>query len=466
MLMRRLLFTCLLLFPASLLAQLRLPAIFGDHMVFQRNSQAPIWGWSHPGADVTVKAGWNNEEVKTKASNTGAWKAVLSTPAAGGPYAISITSGSTLTLDDVMVGEVWICSGQSNMEWSMNASADGKEDKSTANFANIRLFHAPKAGADYPQVMGEGDWKATTPKTVAGFSAVGYYFGRRLHQELDIPIGLINVSWGGTPAEVWIPEDLIMNDSELAAANNKLREDSRWPKKPGVVYNAMIHPLMPFAIAGAIWYQGEGNTAAPLVYKDMMQQLIKGWRSGFNKDFPFYYVQIAPFNYGDVETGTLIREQQVKMLEIPGTGMVVVSDHVEDVKDIHPRYKKPVGERLANLALTETYGKTGIASKSPVYKSMAIEKNRIRISFDNIPNGLMSKGKEVTEFLIAGEDGKFVPARAKIDGSTVVVSSRDVKQPVAVRFGWPNNSIPNLYSKEGLPVSCFRTDEWEVLGDE
>lgn len=435
-------------------------------MVFQRNSQAPIWGWAHPGADVAVKAGWNNEEVTVKASNAGVWEAVLSTPEAGGPYAISITSGSVLTLEDVMVGEVWICSGQSNMEWSMNASADGKEDKSSANFSNIRLFQVPKAGADYPQVIDEGNWKATTPETVAGFSAVGYYFGRRLHQELDMPIGLINVSWGGTPAEVWIPEDLVTSNSKLVTANNKLREDSRWPKKPGVVYNAMIHPLMPFAVAGAIWYQGEGNTAAPLAYKDLMEQLIEGWRDGFNKDFPFYYVQIAPFNYGEVETGTLIREQQVKMLEIPGTGMVVVSDHVENVKDIHPRYKKPVGERLANLALTETYGRTSIASKSPVYKSMAVEKNRIRISFENIPNGLMSKGKEVTEFLIAGEDGKFFPARAKIDGNTVVVSSREVKKPVAVRFGWPNNSIPNLYSKEGLPVSCFRTDNWKILPEE
>ncbi|HLT72241.1 MAG TPA: sialate O-acetylesterase [Cyclobacteriaceae bacterium] len=466
MLLRKLLFTCLLLFPLTLLAQLRLPAIFADHMVFQRNSKAPIWGWSHPSAEVIVKAGWNNEDVTVKASNTGAWKAVLSTPEAGGPYTVSITSGGTLTLEDVMVGEVWICSGQSNMEWSMNASADGKEDKASANFPGIRLFHVPKAGADYPQVMGEGSWKTTTPESVAGFSAVGYYFGRRLHEELDIPVGLINVSWGGTPAEVWIPEVRVTGDEALNAANKKLRESEHWPKEPGKVYNAMIHPLMPLAIAGAIWYQGESNTAAPLAYKDMMQQLIEGWRNGFNKDFPFYYVQIAPFNYGDLETGTLIREQQVKMLEIPGTGMVVVSDHVEDVKDIHPRYKKPVGERLANLALTETYGKTGIASKSPLYKSMAVEKNRIRISFDNAPNGLMSKGKEVTEFMIAGEDGKFFPARAKIDGSTVVVSSREVKKPVAVRFGWPNNSIPNLYSKEGLPVSCFRTDEWKVLGGE
>lgn len=466
MMLGRLLLACLLLIPATLLAQLRLPAIFGDHMVFQRNTDAPLWGWSYPGSEVAVTTSWDNEEVKTKASNTGTWKVDLRTPDAGGPFTVTIKSGSILTLQDVMVGEVWICSGQSNMEWSMNASADGKDDKASANFKDIRLFHAPKAGADYPQVIGEGVWKATTPETVAGFSAVGYYFGRRLHQELGVPVGLINVSWGGTPAEVWIPQERITVNNRLMAANGKQREDGRWPSKPGVVYNAMIHPLMPFAIAGAIWYQGEGNTAAPLVYKDLMQELIESWRDGFEKEFPFYYVQIAPFNYGEVETGTLIREQQVKMLEIPNTGMVVISDHVEDVKDIHPRYKKPVGERLANLALTEAYSKSGIPSKSPVYKNMAVEKNKIRVWFDNAPNGLVSKGKEVTEFQIAGEDGKFVPARAKIDGSSVIVSSREVKKPVAVRFGWPNNSIPNLFSKEGLPVSCFRTDDWKILEKE
>jgi sialate O-acetylesterase len=451
-----------LFLPLAVQAQLRLPAVFGDHMVFQQKAEAPVWGWSHPGAGVTIKASWNDEEVKTRAANTGSWMAVLRTPEAGGPYSVTITSGGVVTLEDVMVGEVWICSGQSNMEWSMNAASDGKEDIPQANFPHIRLFHAPKSGADYPQVMGEGHWNVTTPEHVGGFSAVGYYFGRRLHQELNVPIGLINVSWGGTPAEVWLPDSLVLNDSKLAAANKKLREDNRWPNKPGVVFNAMIHPLMPLAISGAIWYQGEGNTAAPLVYKDMMEQLIQSWRKGFNRDLAFYYVQIAPFDYGEVENGTLIREQQVKMLEIPNTGMVVIADHVEDVKDIHPRYKKPVGERLANLALTDTYGKTGIVSRSPVYKKMAVEKNRIRIWFDNAEGGLMSKGKEVTEFQIAGEERKFVPARAKIDGSTVVVSSREVKKPAAVRFGWPNNSIPNLFSKEGLPVSCFRTDGWKV----
>jgi sialate O-acetylesterase len=431
-------------------------------MVLQQKSDAPIWGWSWPGSEVILKASWDNEEIKVRASNAGAWKTSIKTPDAGGPYSLTITSGDVIELKDVLIGEVWICSGQSNMEWSMNGANDGKEELPNANLANVRMFQAKKIATDFPQVKIEGEWKTTTPENAQAFSAVGYFFGKKLNHELNIPIGLINVSWGGTPADTWIPENLVLENSELKAANEKLPEHAYWPKKPGAVFNAMIYPLQPMQIAGVIWYQGEGNTAAPLSYKNMMEQLIQSWRKGFNKEFPFYYVQIAPFTYGEIDQGTLIREQQVKMLEIPKTGMVVISDHVEDVKDIHPRFKLPVGERLADYALAETYGKS-IPHKSPLYKSMKIEKNKIRITFENAPNGLISKGGEPTEFLIAGEDQNFVPAKAKIDGSSVVVSSREIKSPVAVRFGWPNASVPNLFSKEGLPVSCFRTDDWPVL---
>ena len=455
---------CLLLIfiPCLLSAQLRLSPIFSDHMVLQQKTDAPIWGWSWPGSEVTIKTSWNNEEVKINTQNSGAWKTSVKTPEAGGPFTITIKSGDVIELKDVLIGEVWICSGQSNMEWNMNGAIDGKEEIPNANLPNVRMYQGKKMATDFPQVKGEGEWKTTTPENAQWFSAVGYFFGKKLNQQLNVPIGLINVSWGGTPADTWIPEEIVLADAELSEANAKLRQDNRWPKKPGAVYNAMIYPLQPLQIAGAIWYQGEGNTAAPLTYKKMMEQLILSWRKGFSKDFPFYYVQIAPFTYGDVETGTLVREQQVKMLTIPKTGMVVISDCVEDVKDIHPRYKKPVGERLANYALADTYGKTGIAFKSPVYNSMKVEKNKIRIMFDNA-NGLVSKGGEPTEFLIAGEDGKFVPAKAKIDGNTVMVSSKEIKSPVAVRFGWPNSSVPNLFSKDGLPVSCFRTDDWPIL---
>jgi sialate O-acetylesterase len=317
-----------------------------------------------------------------------------------------------------------------------------------------------RSSAEFPQIRGEGKWQTCTPETVQPFSAVGYFFGKKIHADLNIPIGLVSASWGGTPAEVWTPDSLIMNNPVLKASAEKQSQHPWAPILPGIVYNSMIAPIVPFPIAGTIWYQGEANTVMPHTYKTLMETMIQSWRTAFNKQFPFYYVQIAPFTYGKPNEGTLIRDQQTKMLSIPNTGMVVVSDLVEDVKDIHPRFKKTVGERLANYALAETYGRTAIAYKSPLYKSMKIEKGKIIVAFDNCPNGLIVKGDQPTEFMIAGEDKIFLPATVKLNGNTVIVSSKEIKNPVAVRFGWANESMPNLFSKEGLPASCFRTDDW------
>ena len=447
-------------------AQLRLPALYDDHMVIQQQSPVPIWGWAHTTQEITIKVSWDTTTVKTKSDNTTYWAATLYTPAAGGPHTITIKAGGEMiTLTDVMVGEVWLCSGQSNMEWGMNASADGKPIVDQVNDPNIRLFHIPKSAASDLQVRGEGDWKVCDKESVKYFSAVAYFFGKKLNADLNVPIGLINASWGGTPAETWLPEERVNANPLLVKSAEKQIDDRPWcPSKTGVVFNSMIYPIVPFRLAGTLWYQGESNTRASSTYKLLMENLILEWRKQFLSDFPFYYVQIAPYSgYGEVEIGTLIREQEVKMLEIPKTGMVVISDVVDNVKDIHPAYKKPVGERLANLALADTYGKKGIVYQSPLYKSMKIEKGKIRISFDHATSGLISKSGEPTEFMIAGEDQKFYPAKAKIEGGTVMVSAKEVKNPVAVRFGWKNDSIPNLFSKEGLPVSCFRTDDWAIL---
>ncbi len=446
-------------------AQLRLPAIFDDHMVLQQQSPVPIWGWAHSTQEITIKVSWDTTTIKTKSDNAAFWAATLYTPAAGGPHTITIKAGGEVrTLTDVMTGEVWLCSGQSNMEWGMNSSADGKEIINQVNDPNIRLFHIPKSAASDLQVRGEGDWKVCDKESVKYFSAVAYFFGKKLNQNLNIPIGLINASWGGTPAETWMPQEIVNSNPILAKSAEKQVDDKPWcPSRSGVVFNSMIYPIVPFRLAGALWYQGEANTAAPDTYKLLMENLILEWRKQFLSDFPFYYVQIAPYSgYGEIEKGTLIREQEVKMLQIPKTGMVVISDLVDDVKDIHPKYKKPVGERLANVALADTYGRKEIVYQSPLYKSMKIEKGKIRISFDHAPSGLISKEGQPTEFMIAGEDKKFYPAKAKIDGSNVVVSTKEVKNPVSVRFGWKNGSIPNLFSKEGLPVSCFRTDDWPI----
>ncbi len=435
-------------------------------MVLQQQSNVDVWGWANPGEEITVVGSWDlKTEVKTKVLNTGSWKLSVKTPAAGGPHVLSIRGVESLDINDVMIGEVWICSGQSNMEWGANSgSTDAIKDLPNSDIPAIRLFHVNKSAAGDPQVRGEGQWQLCNPETMKSFSAVGYFFGKKLHSDLKVPVGLINVSWGGTPAEVWTPEEKIEADPELKASNEKLIEDPRWPKNPGVVYNAMIRPLVPFGIAGAIWYQGEGNTAAPDSYQKLMKAMIESWRKDFKKEFPFYYVQIAPFTYGRKYEGALIREQQVKLLsQVPKTGMVIISDVVEDVKDIHPKFKKPVGDRLANYALGDAYKRPipKSAYQSPVYKSMTLEGSKIRISFMYGENGLITRGG-TNQFIIAGTDKKFYPATAVIDGNTVVVSAKEVKAPVSVRFCWDNASIPNLFNKEGLPVSCFRTDLWEL----
>ncbi|MGC3946722.1 MAG: sialate O-acetylesterase [Chryseolinea sp.] len=446
-------------------AQLRLPGIYSDHMVIQQNATVAIWGWSNPTQDVVVKVSWDTATVKTKSANTAFWKTSITTPPAGGPHTITVVAGNeTRVIEDVLSGEVWLCSGQSNMEWSMAASGDGKTIIVQVNDPKIRLFDVPNSAADTRQTRGEGTWKVCDRNSVAGFSAVGYFFGKKISDNLQMPVGLINSSWGGTPAESWVPAENIESNESLKQSAMKLKDDRPWcPSRPAVVFNSMINPLLPYKIAGALWYQGETNTVAPATYKQLMETLIGVWRKEFNADFPFYYVQIAPYRgYGDVEKGTLIREQQVMMQNIPNTGMIVISDLVDNVNDIHPLFKKPVGERLADVALAKTYGKHDIIYQSPQYSSMKVEKQRIRVTFDVAKNGLVSKGGAPTEFLIAGPDHKFYPAKAKIDGNTVIVSSKDVKEPVAVRYAWSNASIGNLFGATGLPVSSFRTDDWPI----
>lgn len=445
-------------------AQLRLPAVISDHMVLQQNTDVELWGWDGPNQKLAIVGSWENRDTfKTVTANTGRWRTTIKTPVAGGPYSISIMGSEKLVLKDVMMGEVWICSGQSNMEWNVNlGSTDAAAEMPKANFPNIRFFQVPKSSSPTPQEHGEGQWAACTPQTMKSFSSVGYFFGKKLHGDLKVPIGLINVSWGGTAAEVWTPAAAVDSDPELRAAAKALGNSEWWPKDPGIVYNSMIRPLVPYTLAGAIWYQGESNTAAPATYSKLMKVMIEQWRTEFQKDFPFYYVQIAPFAYGKTYEGALIREQQSFMRSIPNTGMVVISDAVDNVEDIHPKMKKPVGDRLANYALAETYKKPILGYQSPIYKSMSVEKNKARLSFHFGSIGLISQGGDPKGFLVAGEDQKFYPAIAKVEGETVVVYAKEVKVPVAVRFCFDNTTIPNLFNKEGLPVSVFRTDNWPL----
>jgi sialate O-acetylesterase len=442
--------------------QIRLPSAIGDNMVLQQKSEASVWGWGDPGSEVRITGSWNNDTVKAKISNHSEWKVKLKTPAAGGPYTITIKGTDEVILKNVMIGEVWICSGQSNMEWSSDRNLlNAEEEIKNAHNPDIRFFHVTKIGSGTPQDNCFAKWEECTPATMHSFSSVGYFFARQLQQNLNVPIGIIEVAWGGTAAEVWVKADLVESDPLMHSCAAKIKNYDWWPSVPGVAYNAMIAPLVPLRIAGAIWYQGESNTDNPESYRKLFRTLIESWRQAFSNDFPFYYVQIAPYTYESGKHSTMIREIQTQSMDIPKTGMVVVSDLVDDVKNIHPRNKQDVGKRLANWALSETYDVRGLAYKHPLYQSMKVEKGKVRISFENVRNGFKVNGDEISCFEIAGADQIFKPARVTIDGNTLLVSAKEVKAPVAVRFSWSNDAIGNLFSQEGLPVAPFRTDEWK-----
>lgn len=437
-------------------------------MVLQRNSKVLLWGWCNPGEKIKIRNSWNQQIDSAEGLNTAKWSLTISTPEAGGPYSLVISSSgdkesNAIILEDILIGEVWVCSGQSNMEMSGDwKSPMILEDVPTANYPSIHLFTVAKSTADYPQDDCPGSWVVCTPESMMHFSAAGYYFGRRLFTQLHIPVGLISSNWGGTPAEVWTPQKEVTSDNDLKSASEKLTQSKGWPKESGSTFNAMIYPLTQFKIAGVIWYQGESNVGTNSTYTHLFGTLIQSWRKYWHSDFPFYYVQIAPFEgYGaDNVNGALLREAQTKTLSISNTGMVVVSDLVDNIKDIHPKNKRDVGLRLANLALEYTYGQK-LDAQSPELKDQIIKGKTIELSFNHAEQGLISRGGDPTDFQIAGEDGKYYPAKAKISKNKVLVSSPEVLNPKTVRFGFTNSSMPNLFSKEGLPVNLFRTDNLE-----
>lgn len=441
-------------------ANIRLPAIIGSHMVLQQNSKIIIWGWSDAGEKIKLKSSWDTTTYYTRGSSSAKWSVQIQTPKAGGPYTISIVGYNSILLDDVMVGEVWACSGQSNMEMNVNWGLPNQEEVAQATNTKIRFFHIPRTTGEYPQEDVNAKWVVCNPEDMKNFSAVGYFFGKKLQESLNVPVGLINASWGGTPAETWTPKELIENDSILREASEKLIPAEGWPINAAATFNAMIYPVTKFHIAGAIWYQGEANVANASTYAHLLTTMIEGWRRSWQEEFPFYFVQIAPFaGYGDNSSSAFLREAQTKVLSLPNTGMVVTSDLVNDINDIHPKMKKEVGERLASLALAETYREQNAVYKVPMYKSMRIEKNKIRIEFTNAGNGLKSKG-QVTEFYIAGEDKNFVPAEVRIEKNSVVVWNKHIAKPVAVRYLFRNAATAYLYNEEGMPVNLFRTDDW------
>jgi sialate O-acetylesterase len=454
------LFLFAFLFSSSVFSQLRLPSIFSDHMVMQQQKEITFWGWADVNEMISVTASWDQQEVKGQCSHeSGRWQVKLKTPVAGGPYTILVKGNwMSIELKDILIGEVWICSGQSNMEFQLPQADSGKEEIAKSVHPPVRFFKVPKSASENPQDNCFGKWSLSEGLEMNDFSAVGYYFARKLSETMGVPVGMINASWGGSPIEAWIPAEKIEADSFLL--KRALRNDGRWsPILPGSLWNAMVYPVSFYPVTGGIWYQGEANVMQYETYSQLMEIMISSWRSKWGTDFPFYFVQIAPFTYRKGRAA-LLREQQTRSLQIPKTGIVVTGDLVPDTTDIHPKKKQEVGYRLAGLALTEFYSYTCKQVRSPMAEKMEIRKKGILVHFMDCPNGLKCSGKEITGFEIAGADGRYFPATARIEkGSAVLISGKEVKEPRSVRYCFSDAAVQNLFSAEGLPVNSFRMGE-------
>jgi sialate O-acetylesterase len=504
-------------FAAAARADVKPHALCADGLVLQQQSKARVWGTADPGEKVTVK--FRGAETSATAGQDGRWVVQIDSGAAGGPFGMTIAGKNTLEYKNVMVGEVWVCSGQSNMEWSVNSgSASDKETaKGAAPNSNLRMFTVKKNPQAAPVYDCAGSWVEAAPNTVGSFSAVGYFFGRDLNKSLNVPIGLIHTSWGGTRAEAWTsakvlsadptykgevekfrkavdryksdPDGLLKEQIEAARKAKKAEPKAATnpagnPNAPSVLYNGMIAPVLPYTIKGAIWYQGESNAGRAFLYRTLMPTMIKNWRDDWGVgEFPFYMVQLASFQRitdAPVESAWAeLREAQLLTAQkFPNCGTAVITDLGHE-SDIHPTPKMPVGERLALLARAMTY-KQDIVHYGPMYSGMKVDGNKAVLNFNHVGGGLQTRewvdddvrknGKALRAapaggnarllgFTVAGDDFVFVNAEAKIEGNTVVVWSDKVAKPAAVRYGWANYPVGNLFNKEGLPATPFRTDD-------
>lgn len=451
---------------SSAFAQLRLPNVFSDHMVLQRETNINLWGSSHPSANIRAVGSWSADTSQTDANANGQWRMQLATPKAGGPYTLTILSnGQKITYTNILIGDVFLCSGQSNMEWGGNQNLKEIMDElPNAKNSNIRLLQIDKYGTYTEQENISTNWQELSAASLKPFSSIGYFIAKKLNRETGIPIGVINASWGGTGAEVWTSKQLVENDTALLNLSKMQTANPYRPHENGVLWNGMIHPIKPYTIAGAFWYQGESNVGSWQGYDKLMRTLVNSWRKEWNTDFPFYFVQIAPYTYNNpIPKAALLREQQNKTaLELSKSGMVVITDLVDNIKDIHPVQKREVANRLATLVLADHYKQTLKDYRSPLYKEQKIIKSTIEISFHYLEQGLIVLGgKDVTELFIAGSDKVFHPAKGVMKGNKLIVSAKEVQNPVAVRFGFSETAIPNLFTTTGLPVAPFRTDSWD-----
>jgi sialate O-acetylesterase len=478
------LLTVLISAAASARAEVRLPALFSDNMVLQQGTKVPVWGWADDGEQVTVR--FRGQTVRTTAEG-GKWMVTLKSLKAGGPDKFVFEGKNKIEIKNVLVGEVWVCSGQSNMELPIERSFESTNDIAASANSMLRLFKVPHVKPSEPQTDVKAAWRECGPDTLRGFSAVAYYFGRDLQKARNVPVALIETCWGGSPAEVWMSRDALAAnptykrdildayDVEVkkAAESNPPGRKPAW--RPTELYNGMIAPLLPCAIKGAIWYQGESNAGRAQQYRTLFPDMIRNWRRDWRAgDFTFLAVQLAP--YDKVKKRPLeaitekpvesdwaeLREAQLLVTKVlPKVGMAVITD-VGEKDDIHPRKKQPVGARLALAARGIAYGEK-IEYSGPLYKSMKVKGKEAVITFDHAQSGLEARDGDLKGFAICGPDKQFVWAKAEIQGDTVVVSSPQVTHPVAVRYGWADFPVVNLWNKAGLPASPFRTDDFPML---
>ena len=499
--MRRILFLLAALFvPQIAHAELKFSPVFGDSMVIQRDKPIHVWGFTLPGTEVHVSMAGHLGSAK--ANSDGRFDVSLDALPAGGPHEMIVEADQSRTFTDVLVGEVWVCSGQSNMSYPVSAADDPDLESMSAKFPNIRLISVPNKAAQSPQNDFVGKWEACTPETVKNFSAVGYFFGRQLHQTLDVPIGLIDNAWGGSSAEAWVPTEVLAQDKkydqllskwdQLVKNYNYDEQLDKWKEKvkawkdggqkgnsprrprdetqgnhrPANLYNGCLHPVIGYSIRGVIWYQGESNAGRAYQYRDLFPLMIQTWRDHWKQDdFSFYWVQLADFmaeknEPADSAWAELREAQTMTMDRLPNTGQAVITD-LGEAADIHPKNKQDVAKRLARWALAKDYG-LSLPYQSPTFESMKIEGAKAIVTFDHVGGGMDTFDvRDLQGFTIAGDDKVFVPATARIlSKNQIEVAADSVAKPVAVRFAWADNPVANVQSAEGLPATPFRTDDW------
>ena len=509
--MRRLSLTFIAaLTPCIASADVRLPSVFSDHMVLQRGKPVPVWGWAEKGEKVTVSFAGQKKEAT--AGDDGRWEVRLDAlDASGEGRELGVAGTNEVKIADVLVGEVWVCSGQSNMVWTVSRARDPQLEIPAANWPAIRHFKVPSVTASEPQDDCPGEWAVCSPETVPNFSAVAYFFGRQLHSTLGVPIGLLNASWGGTRSEAWtskgalegmeIAKPLLEHwaattdgfDPATAKANfekalegwkkrvAKAKAEGKQPPRrprqptdprksqhhPSALYNAMLHPLVPYGMSGAIWYQGESNAGRAYQYRTIFPGMITDWREQWGEDFPFYFVQLANFRApqegpGQKDAWAELQEAQFLTLkQLENVGMATIND-IGNAGDIHPKNKQDVAKRLARWALNNVYGKDSVTVSGPLYKGHEIEGHKVRVEFDHAAGMKAREGGSIEGFEIAGEDKQFVWAEAKVDKGALLVWADGVEKPASVRYAWASNPVTaNLVNSAGLPASIFRTDDWD-----